>query len=67
MDDPDIFEEIDYFGIKGLDSDMHYDVGDIIELSVEFLLPDEDSFTYLTAELVKEASGWKVDWYGLEK
>lgn len=36
-------------------------------ISVEFTVPGEDSYTYLSMELVKEHDGWKVRAYGLEK
>lgn len=60
-------EEVEVFGIKGLDSSVQADVGDECELSLEFRLSNEDSFTYLTVGFVKEDTGWKVSSYGLEK
>lgn len=36
-------------------------------VSVEFTVPGEDSYTYLSIELVKENDEWKVSAYGLEK
>ena len=66
-DEIDSLEEVEVFGIKGLDSSMQADVGDECELSLEFCLPNEDSLTYLTVGFVKEDTGWKVGYYGMEK
>lgn len=35
--------------------------------SVQFVAGNEDSFTYLSMELVKSENGWKILSYGLEK
>ena len=66
-DEIDSLEEVEIFGIKGLDSSMQANVGDECELSLEFRLPNEDSLTYLTVGFVKEDIGWKVGYYGMEK
>ena len=66
-DEIDSLEEVKVFGIKGLDSSVQADVGDECELSLEFRLANEDSLTYLTVGFVKEDTGWKVGYYGMEK
>lgn len=53
--------------IKGLDNVDAEGSADNYTLSLEFRNPDEDSFTYLTAEFVKENGEWKISSYGLEK
>ena len=35
--------------------------------SIQFIAGDEDSYTYLSIDLVNTAEGWKVAFYGLEK
>ena len=35
--------------------------------SIQFVAGDEDSYTYLSIDLVNTAEGWKVAFYGLEK
>ncbi len=35
--------------------------------SIQFVAGDEDSYTYLSLELVNTEEGWKVSFYGLEK
>ena len=35
--------------------------------SIQFVAGDEDSYTYLSMDLVKTEDGWKVAFYGLEK
>ena len=35
--------------------------------SIQFVAGDEDSYTYLSIDLVNTDSGWKVAFYGLEK
>jgi len=53
--------------LKGLNMEEKA-VGEMCTASVEFLPSGEaDSYVYLTLELVKEQSGWKVAWYGLER
>lgn len=58
-------DDIEIIGIKGLDSWIPDDAEVI--LSLEFLFPNEDSYSYLTAGLIKDNGVWKVEWYGLEK
>ena len=52
---------------KGLDSVSDLAVGDVKVVSVEFTAAGEDSFTYLTIEAIKQADGWYVQFFGLEK
>ena len=35
--------------------------------SIQFIAGDEDSYTYLSIDLVNTDAGWKVAFYGLEK
>ena len=35
--------------------------------SIQFVAGDEDSYTYLSMDLVNTEEGWKVGFYGLEK
>lgn len=35
--------------------------------SIQFVVGDEDSYTYLSIDLVNTDEGWKVAFYGLEK
>ena len=35
--------------------------------SIQFVAGDEDSYTYLSSDLVNTDEGWKVAFYGLEK
>ena len=35
--------------------------------SIQFVAGEEDSYTYLSIDLVNTAEGWKVAFYGLEK
>lgn len=35
--------------------------------SIQFVAGDEDSYTYLSIDLVNTDAGWKVTFYGLEK
>lgn len=43
------------------------EVGETLSVSLELLEPGQDSCSYLTMELVKQESGWKVLSYALEK
>ena len=63
---PDGFESLEIQAVKGLDAVAEENGGSCV-LSVEFTAPGEDSYTYLTAECVKENGEWKVLSYGLEK
>ena len=63
---PDGFESLEIRAVKGLDAVAEENGGSCV-LSVEFTVPGEDSYTYLTAECVKENGEWKVLSYGLEK
>ena len=63
---PDGFESLEIRAVKGLDAVAEENGGSCV-LSVEFTAPGEDSYTYLTAECVKENGEWKVLSYGPEK
>ena len=67
LDDINSLDEVEVLGIKGLDSSMQSNIGDQCELSLEFLLPDEDSLTYLSVGFIKEDTGWKIRSCILEK
>ena len=61
-------EDIEILEIKGWKNAINKDnVGDECELSLECRFPNEDSYTYLTVGFIREESGWKIIWYGLEK
>ncbi|MCH5255267.1 MAG: hypothetical protein J1F41_10115 [Lachnospiraceae bacterium] len=66
-DAPDSADEVQINALKGIADDLAGNVGDECVASLEFLNPGEDSYTYLTVEFVKEESGWKIRYYGLEK
>lgn len=60
--------EISDITIKGLDNLTGKVSGDMCTVSAEFKENSaDDSFQYLTIELVKEEDGWKVAFYGLER
>ena len=61
-------EDVEIIEIKGWKNTIDKDnIGDECELSLECIFPNEDSYTYLTVGFIKEDSGWKITWYGLEK
>ncbi len=47
--------------------DKTEDMADERSVSVEFTVPGEDSYTYLSIQMVKESGEWKISFYGLEK
>lgn len=53
--------------VRGPGTDEELPVGSKKDISIEFQDSTEDSYTYLTLGFVKQADGWKVQWYGLEK
>ncbi len=55
--------------LKGLDNIKTGEKTDIINVSLEFLdlLISDDSYMYLSIELIKTKNGWKIKNYGLEK
>ena len=66
-EDPDRADEVQIKGIGGTDFGIEGNIGDTYDLTMAFVYPDEDSNTYLTVSFIKEESGWKVTFYGLEK
>ena len=60
-------DEISIIEIKGIPDNLAGNIGDECVVSLEFINPGEDSYTYLTMELIKEEGSWKVKYYGLEK
>lgn len=64
---PDQADEVNIIEIKGIPDNLAGNVGDECVVSLEFKNPGEDSFTYLTIELIKDEDSWKVEYYGLEK
>lgn len=58
---------VERLATRGLGTDESLPVGSTRDLSLEFQDSTEDSYTYLSAGLVKQENGWKVQWYGLEK
>lgn len=68
MSEVSSLNEVEILEIKGWGNAVNLgNIGDECELSLEFILPNEDSLTYLTVDFVKEDTGWKIRWYGLEK
>lgn len=68
MSEVSSLEEVEILEIKGWKNAVNLgNIGDECELSLEFILPNEDSLTYLTVDFIKEDTGWKIRWYGLEK
>ena len=65
--DSDHADEVQINELKGIADDLAGNVGDECVASLEFRNPGEDSYTYLTVEFVKEESGWKIRFYGVEK
>lgn len=54
--------------LKGLNAVGDMEVGSVCHPSVEFSTGIEgDSYSYLSLTVIKEATGWKVQSYGLEK
>lgn len=51
--------------LKGIPEPMA--LGESCTVSLELLDPAEESYFYLTLELVKQKDGWKIRFYGLEK
>ena len=66
-ENPDRADEVQIKGIGGIDFGIEGNIGDTYELTMEFVSPGDDSNTYLTVSFIKEESGWKVTFYGLEK
>ena len=64
---PDQADEVNIIEIKGIPDNLAGNIGDECVVSLEFKNPGEDSYTYLTIELVKDADSWKIKYYGLEK
>ena len=58
---------VEVLAVRGLGTEENLPAGSTKEISLEFLDSTEDSYTYLTLGFVKQAEGWKVQWYGLEK
>ena len=54
-------------GIKGLSNISELSHTEQYTLSLEFVEPGEDSFTYLVVIFEYENDSWKVNFYGLEK
>ncbi|MDE6661796.1 MAG: M56 family metallopeptidase [Lachnospiraceae bacterium] len=55
------------FTIKGLPEAGERAVNNKLEISLEFMDSNDDSYTYLSLSFVKQEDGWKVKSYGLEK
>ena len=64
-DAPDTADDIVIHEIKIPDETE--DMADERSVSVEFTVPGEDSYTYLSIQMVKESGEWKISFYGLEK
>ncbi len=53
--------------IKGLPEASEYPVGTRCRISLEILEDGDDSYSYLTLEMIRQEEGWKVESYYLEK
>ena len=53
--------------VRGAESASEAAEGDVVWLSLPFVEASEDSYVYLSMELILQADGWKVRFYGLEK
>ncbi len=60
-------ETMDMRGIAGLDGISELSDSERYTLSKPFIVPGEDSLTYLSVTFVNENGEWKVSGYGLEK
>lgn len=61
-------EEVSDTTLKGLDAAKETPVGELFVASLEFrATPQDDSFTYLTMEVMNNEDGWKISSYYLEK
>lgn len=60
-------DEVEILAIKGLSDIREQVVGDVCVISVEYREPEiTDAYRYLTIELIKEETGWKIQFYGIE-
>lgn len=66
-ENPEDADEVKINGIRGFDLGIEGNIGEEYELTMEFMYPGEDSYSYLTVSFQKEESGWKVTFYGVEK
>ena len=66
-DRPDQADEVVKNSVQELEYAETGEIGDTCTRALVFINPGEDSYTYLTVEFVKEESGWRVSFYGLEK
>lgn len=64
-DAPETAEDVEIREIRGLDA-VPEDASEC-GLSLVFVEPGDDSYTYLAVDFVKENGSWKVNFYGLEK
>lgn len=60
-------DEVEIKGIKGLSNISELSHTEQYTLSLEFVEPGEDSFTYLVVIFEYENDSWKVNFYALEK
>ncbi|WP_152967788.1 hypothetical protein [Oxobacter pfennigii] len=61
-------KEVTGITIKGLADIQEKNIGDTSVVSVEYRgAPQDDSFQYLTIELIKQPDGWKIRFYGVER
>lgn len=66
-DHPEQADDLEAGRIKGIGKMLEGDDLDECTLSLEFRVPGEDSYTYLSVWFVKEDGAWKAASYGLEK
>ena len=66
-EDAEHADEVEIKGIKGLSDIDEISLTQQYTLSLEFVEPGEDSFTYLVVIFEYENDSWKVNFYALEK
>lgn len=53
--------------VKGVDTIQEKNIGDICVVSLEYKTnTQDDTFQYLTIELIKQSDGWNIQFYGTE-
>lgn len=61
------YGEIEISAVKGLEEAEGKNINDGCVIWVEYKESGDDSNTYLTIQFVKTETGWKVEFYGIEK
>ncbi len=61
------FDEVEIVRVKGIENINLFNMGKTCHFSVECVLVNDDSLSYLETDIVREKSGWRIESYGLEK